>query len=82
MRRSVGDADSARVLRGDDGGVGIPVYVLIHRQEGKAYAFSEPVPGDDPATAHYATKVEVELGRSLPLPTPYPSLDTSVLLNP
>ncbi|GAA1191437.1 Uma2 family endonuclease [Streptomyces hebeiensis] len=60
---------------------GVPVYVLVHRQEGRAYAFSDPVPGDDPATAHYATKVEVELGRRLPLPEPYPSLDTSVLLD-
>ncbi|MEW1718637.1 Uma2 family endonuclease [Streptomyces sp. NPDC093109] len=59
---------------------GVPVYVLIHRQEAKAYAFSDPVPGDDPATAHYATKVEVELGRPLPLPAPYPALDTAVLL--
>jgi Uma2 family endonuclease len=59
---------------------GVAVYVLIHRQESKAYAFSDPIPGDDPATAHYATKVEVELGHPLPLPTPCPSLDTSVLL--
>ncbi|MDX3851280.1 hypothetical protein [Streptomyces sp. AK02-01A] len=38
------------------------------------------MPGEDPAIAHYATKVEVELGRPLPLPAPYPALDTSVLL--
>ncbi|MEV7424940.1 MULTISPECIES: Uma2 family endonuclease [unclassified Streptomyces] len=59
---------------------GIPVYVLIHRQEAKAYAFSDPVPESGRDAAHYATKVEVELGRPLPLPGPYPSLDTAVLL--
>lgn len=59
---------------------GVPVYVLVHRREGKAYAFSDPVsePGaDDP---HYATKVEVEFGRPLPLPEPYPALATAFLL--
>ncbi|MFE7568357.1 Uma2 family endonuclease [Streptomyces sp. NPDC057539] len=73
------ETDSGPKYRGY-AAAGVPVYVLIHRQEGKAYAFSDPVPGDDPATAHYATKVEVELGRALPLPAPYPSLDTSALL--
>ncbi|MFF4698163.1 hypothetical protein [Streptomyces chattanoogensis] len=53
---------------------GVPVYVLIHRQEGTAYAFSHPVAGD------YATKVEVGLGRTLPLPAPYPALETACLL--
>lgn len=59
---------------------GVPVYVLVHRQEKKAYAFSDPVPEEDPAKAHYATRVEVDLGRPLPLPGPYPALDTAPLL--
>ncbi|MEV8113771.1 Uma2 family endonuclease [Streptomyces xiamenensis] len=59
---------------------GVPVYVLIHRDEKKAFAYSDPKPGDASAKARYATKVEVDLGRSLPLPEPYPALDTSVFL--
>ncbi|WPO73702.1 MULTISPECIES: Uma2 family endonuclease [unclassified Streptomyces] len=59
---------------------GVPVYVLLHRQEGKAYAYSDPVQEEDPAKAHYATKVEVELGHPLPLPEPYPKLDTAFLV--
>ncbi|MFI8851455.1 Uma2 family endonuclease [Streptomyces sp. NPDC053499] len=60
---------------------GVPVYVLIHRQEGKAYAFSDPVSheGDD-GDAHYKTTTKVKLGDPLPLPSPYPALDTSALL--
>ncbi|MET9545242.1 Uma2 family endonuclease [Streptomyces sp. NPDC006627] len=59
---------------------GVPVYVLFHRQDGKAYAYSDPVQEEDPAKAHYATKVEVELGHPLPLPEPYPKLDTAFLV--
>ncbi|MGV9884254.1 Uma2 family endonuclease [Streptomyces sp. NPDC003006] len=59
---------------------GIPLYVLLHRQQGKAFAYSDPAQEDDPAEAHYATKVEVELGRPLPLPAPYPKLDTAFLV--
>ncbi|GAA1920493.1 hypothetical protein GCM10009716_31370 [Streptomyces sodiiphilus] len=59
-------------------GAGVPVYVLIHRAEGVACAFSDPVPEGGPSGAHYATRTEVELGRPLPLPAPYPALDTSV----
>ncbi|HEX5567212.1 MAG TPA: Uma2 family endonuclease [Streptomyces sp.] len=59
---------------------GVPVYVLVHRQEKKAYAFSDPVREEDAAKAHYATRVEVDLGRRLPLPGPYPALDTAPLL--
>jgi len=59
---------------------GVPVYVLIHRQEKKAYAFSDPVREEDPAKAHYATRVEADLGRRLPLPEPYPALETAPLL--
>ncbi|RKN46801.1 Uma2 family endonuclease [Streptomyces hoynatensis] len=56
---------------------GVPVYVVIHRQEGKAYAYREPVPGE----ARYEAVEEVKLGDMLPLPAPYPSLDTSVALS-
>ncbi|GAA2415308.1 hypothetical protein GCM10010420_51520 [Streptomyces glaucosporus] len=59
---------------------GVPVHVVVHRQEKKAYAFSGPVPGEDPAGARYATRAEVDLGRRLPLPAPYPELDTAPLL--
>ncbi|HZG02109.1 MAG TPA: hypothetical protein VE546_00810 [Streptomyces sp.] len=59
---------------------GVPVHVLVHRQEKKAYAFSDPVREEDPAEARYATRVEVDLGRRLPLPGPYPALDTAPLL--
>jgi hypothetical protein len=44
------------------------VHVLIHRQEGKAYGFPAPVPGDGAATAHYAANVEVAPGHALPPP--------------
>ncbi|MFH8288590.1 Uma2 family endonuclease [Streptomyces sp. NPDC018059] len=54
--------------------------VLLHRQDGKAYAYSDPVQEEDPAKAHYATKVEGELGHPLPLPEPYPKLDTAFLV--
>ncbi|UGY92834.1 Uma2 family endonuclease [Streptomyces gobiensis] len=60
---------------------GVPVYVLIHREERTAYAFSDPVPGADSAKAHYATKTKVHLGYPLPLPAPFPALDTSLLLD-
>ncbi|MEU6126620.1 hypothetical protein [Streptomyces sp. NPDC047123] len=59
---------------------GVPVSVLLHRRQGKAFALTDPVRGDDPATAHSATKVEAELGHRLPLPAPCPSLDTVFLL--
>ncbi|MBO8195305.1 Uma2 family endonuclease [Streptomyces oryzae] len=57
---------------------GVPVYVLIHRKEGKAYAFSDPVSHED--EARYKTTSEVKLRDPLPLPSPYPALDTSALL--
>lgn len=59
---------------------GVPVYVLLHRREGKALAFSDPVGDAGSADARYATKVEVEIGRPLPLPEPYPALETAFLL--
>ncbi|MGP3972961.1 Uma2 family endonuclease [Streptomyces sp. 8N114] len=60
---------------------GVPVYVLIHRKEGRAYAFSDPISheGDD-GEARYKTTSEVKLGDPLPLPAPYPALDTSALI--
>ncbi|UGY92827.1 Uma2 family endonuclease [Streptomyces gobiensis] len=60
---------------------GIPVYVLIHRQDRMAYAFSDPAPEEDPVNSHYTTKTAVDLGRPLPLPVPYPALDTTILLD-
>ncbi|EST39516.1 hypothetical protein N566_01530 [Streptomycetaceae bacterium MP113-05] len=59
---------------------GVPVYVLLHRREGKAYAFSDPVSDPERGEPHYATKTEVEIGRPLPLPEPYPGLETAFLL--
>ncbi|WP_171169809.1 Uma2 family endonuclease [Streptomyces sp. I05A-00742] len=59
--------------------VGVPVYVLIHRLRRKAFAFSDPVQDENPVKSRYATKVEVDLGMRLPLPDPYPVLDTSAL---
>ncbi|WP_240796438.1 Uma2 family endonuclease [Streptomyces sp. RFCAC02] len=55
---------------------GVPVYLLVHRARGFAYAFSEPVPEEK----RYEVSVEVKLGEPLPLPAPYPVLDTSVFL--
>ncbi|WP_129841865.1 Uma2 family endonuclease [Streptomyces sp. RFCAC02] len=52
---------------------GVPVYLLVHRARGFAYAFSEPVPEEK----RYEVSVEVKLGEPLPLPAPYPVLDTS-----
>ncbi|WP_369203020.1 Uma2 family endonuclease [Streptomyces sp. PU-14G] len=61
---------------------GVPVYVLIHRKAGKAYAFSDPVvdEGED-GEARYKTTCEVSLGDPLPLPAPYPGLDTAALVS-
>ncbi|MFD4522499.1 Uma2 family endonuclease [Streptomyces sp. NPDC058470] len=60
---------------------GVPVYILIHRREKQAYCYSDPiVPGDDPTEAYYDTEVKVDLGQPLPLPAPYPTLDTAPFL--
>ncbi|MBH1935229.1 Uma2 family endonuclease [Streptomyces sp. AV19] len=59
---------------------GIPVYVVINREDGHAYVHSEPVSdAEDPRRSHYRTTTTTELGGKLPLPDPYPPLDTSVL---
>ncbi|MEV5983647.1 Uma2 family endonuclease [Streptomyces sp. NPDC052051] len=63
------------------GAVGIPVYVLINRNAGTAHCFTDPcLPGDDPTKAYYGNESKVHLGESLPLPSPYPVLDTTVFL--
>ncbi|MGW2488780.1 Uma2 family endonuclease [Streptomyces sp. NPDC001606] len=57
--------------------VGIPVYVLIDRHSKTAHCYTDPVlPGDDPTEAYYKTDTKVALGDPLPLPAPYPALDT------
>ncbi|MFG3011098.1 Uma2 family endonuclease [Streptomyces cinerochromogenes] len=57
--------------------VGIPVYVLIDRHSRTAHCYTDPVlPGDDPTEAYYKTDTKVTLGDPLPLPAPYPTLDT------
>ncbi|GAA2072756.1 hypothetical protein GCM10009801_25570 [Streptomyces albiaxialis] len=50
--------------------------MLIHRGGGEAFAFSDPVPHDEPGKTYYKTKVEVTLGDPLPLPDPLPALRT------
>ena len=54
----------------------VPVYVLVHRGEGRAFAFSDPVPREEPGESFYKTKIEVALGTPLPLPAPFPALRT------
>ncbi|MGY5060532.1 Uma2 family endonuclease [Streptomyces sp. 900105755] len=61
--------------------VGIPVYVLIDRHTETAHCYTDPVlPGDDPTEAYYKTDEKVSLGDPLPLPAPYPTLDTAPFL--
>ncbi|ARQ69023.1 Uma2 family endonuclease [Streptomyces marincola] len=58
----------------------VPVYVLVHRREGRAYAHSDPVSVPEaPAESHYRAVASVELGGKLRLPDPYPALDTGFL---
>ncbi|MER6124893.1 Uma2 family endonuclease [Streptomyces sp. NPDC001795] len=60
---------------------GVPVYVLIHRREQKAYCYSSPLTqGDDPTKARYRAEVKVSMGHPLRLPDPYPTLDTTPFL--
>ncbi|MEU0256116.1 Uma2 family endonuclease [Streptomyces sp. NPDC006184] len=57
---------------------GVPVYVLVDRHSRTAHCCTEPVlPGDDPTEAYYGTDTKVDLGEPLPLPAPYPTLDTA-----
>ncbi|MFF0224391.1 Uma2 family endonuclease [Streptomyces sp. NPDC004629] len=60
---------------------GVPVYVLIHRDTAMAHCLSGPVlPGENPAKAYYSEEDKVDLGSPLPLPAPYPALDTTPFL--
>ncbi|MFC8512432.1 Uma2 family endonuclease [Streptomyces sp. NPDC057257] len=60
---------------------GVPVYVLIDRHSKTAHCYTDPVlPGEDPTEAYYDTDTKVDLGTPLPLPAPYPTLDTAPFL--
>src|SRR4051812_6554564 len=60
---------------------GVPVYVLINRETKTAHCYTAPVlPGDDPTKAYYDAESKVDLGEPLPLPAPYPTLDTAPFL--
>ncbi|MCC9310356.1 Uma2 family endonuclease [Kitasatospora sp. RB6PN24] len=52
---------------------GVAVYVLVNREEKRAHAHFDP----DPAARRYRSSYEAPLGEKLPLPAPYPALDTS-----
>ncbi|CAL9311348.1 Uma2 family endonuclease [Streptomyces sp. SudanB182_2057] len=57
---------------------GIPAYVLINRHAKTAHCYTDPVlPGEDPTEAYYSSDTKVTLGDPLPLPAPYPALDTA-----
>jgi Uma2 family endonuclease len=59
----------------------IPVYVLINRHTQTAHCYTDPIlPGEDPTTAYYGNESKVHLGEPLPLPAPYPTLDTTPFL--
>ncbi|MEU1300529.1 Uma2 family endonuclease [Streptomyces shenzhenensis] len=56
----------------------VPVYVLINRHTATAHCHTGPVlPGEDAAKAYYSEEDKVDLGAPLPLPAPYPALDTT-----
>jgi hypothetical protein len=60
---------------------GVPVYVLINRNAKTAHCYTDPVlPGDDPTEAYYDSEIKVDLGDPLPLPAPYPILQTAPFL--
>ncbi|GHH11902.1 Uma2 family endonuclease [Streptomyces rubradiris] len=62
---------------------GIPVYVLVNRHAKTAHCYTDPVlpektdEDDDPIEAYYSSDTKVTLGDPLPLPAPYPALDTA-----
>lgn len=61
---------------------GPKLYVLINRETKTAHCHTTPVlPGDDPTKAYYDTESKVDLGEPLPLPAPYPALDTAPFLD-
>lgn len=60
---------------------GVPVYVLINRNAKTAHCYTDPIlPGDDPTEAYYDSEIKVDLGDPLPLPAPYPILQTAPFL--
>lgn len=60
---------------------GVPVYVLINRNAKTAHCYTDPIlPGDDPTEAYYDSEIKVDLGDPLPLPAPYPILETAPFL--
>ncbi|MER7691225.1 Uma2 family endonuclease [Streptomyces sp. NPDC097610] len=60
---------------------GVPVYVLINRDTKTAHCYTDPIlPGDDPTKAYYDSETKVDLGDPLPLPAPYPTLETAPFL--
>jgi hypothetical protein len=54
----------------------VPVYVVVDRQDGVVYVHSEP----DPEGRCYRVHTSAPLGGKVPLPAPYPDLDTAPLL--
>ncbi|MGW6736968.1 Uma2 family endonuclease [Streptomyces sp. NPDC055013] len=61
--------------------VGISVYALINRNTKTAHCYTDPIlPSGDPTQAYYDSDTKVDLGDPLPLPAPYPTLDTSPFL--
>ncbi|WP_433450388.1 Uma2 family endonuclease [Streptomyces sp. CA-142005] len=60
---------------------GIPAYVLINRSTKTAHCYTDPIlPSGDPTKAYYNADNPVGLGAPLPLPAPYPTLDTTPFL--
>lgn len=60
---------------------GVPVYVLVDRHSRTAHCYTNPVlPDEGPTEAYYTDDTKVALGEPLPLPAPYPVLDTAQFL--
>ncbi|MFB7456441.1 Uma2 family endonuclease [Streptomyces sp. NPDC056188] len=60
---------------------GVSVYVLVNRETRTAHCYTAPVlHGEDPTKAYYDDETKVDLGDPLPLPAPYPTLDTAPFL--
>ncbi|MFI9309850.1 Uma2 family endonuclease [Streptomyces triculaminicus] len=59
----------------------VPVYVLVNREENRVYIHTNPVADQgEPKKSFYRTTSTATPGEKLPLPDPYPPLDTSALL--
>ncbi|MBC3843878.1 Uma2 family endonuclease [Streptacidiphilus sp. 4-A2] len=54
----------------------VPVYVIVDRRDRMVHVYSEP----DPDARSYLVHLSVPLGGKLPLPAPYPVLDTAPLV--